>query len=175
MTQQTLGLTVDFEAKTLSGRATWTVLMTSASRELVVDTSAGLTVREAFVCGVRVEHIMRPPHSVFGVACAIPIPEPLRESGRTLTVALEYSTAPESSALQWLPPEQTAGKQRPYMFSQCQAIHARALLPCPDAPTAKFTYDATVTVPGAARPLSFEAARPLARAARLAPPAPAHS
>ena len=63
-----LGLTVDFEAKTLSGRATWTVLMTSASRELVVDTSAGLTVREAFVCGVRVEHIMRPPHSVFGVA-----------------------------------------------------------------------------------------------------------
>ena len=33
------------------------------------------------------------------------------------------------------------------MFSQCQAIHARALLPCPDAPTAKFTYDARVTVP----------------------------
>jgi leukotriene-A4 hydrolase len=33
------------------------------------------------------------------------------------------------------------------MFSQCQAIHARALLPCADAPTAKFTYEATVVVP----------------------------
>ena len=33
------------------------------------------------------------------------------------------------------------------MFSQCQAIHARSLLPCADAPTAKFTYEATVKVP----------------------------
>ena len=34
-----------------------------------------------------------------------------REVGRELTVSLEYSTGAESTALQWLPPEQTAGKQ----------------------------------------------------------------
>jgi len=142
-----LTLAVDFETKTIAGTATWTVVMSALTSELVLDTSAGLTVRKVTVCGVQVEHTMRAPHAAFGVACVIPVPEAVREVGRELSVALEYETGAESTALQWLPPEQTAGKQWPYMFSQCQAIHARALLPCPDAPTAKFTYKATVSVP----------------------------
>ena len=34
-------------------------------------------------------------------------------------------------------PSQTAGGAHPYLFTQCQAIHARALLPCQDSPAAK--------------------------------------
>lgn len=33
------------------------------------------------------------------------------------------------------------------MYSQCQAIHARSLLPCMDTPAVKFTYDASVSSP----------------------------
>ena len=36
------------------------------------------------------------------------------------SVTVEYETSPNSSALQWLEPEQTAGKKQPYLFSQCQ-------------------------------------------------------
>ena len=43
---------------------------------------------------------------------------------------MKYSTSPECSALQWLSKEQTAGGTQPYVFSQCQAIHARSMLPC---------------------------------------------
>jgi len=32
-------------------------------------------------------------------------------------------------------------------LAQCQAIHARSILPCQDCPAVKMTYDATVTVP----------------------------
>ena len=38
-----------------------------------------------------------------------------------MKITLTYTTADDASALQWLPPEQTAGKTHPYLFSQCQA------------------------------------------------------
>jgi aminopeptidase N len=58
-----------------------------------------------------------------------------------------YRTSPEASALQWLPPELTAGGQYPYLFSQCQAIHARSVIPCQDTPRARFAFDARLIVP----------------------------
>jgi leukotriene-A4 hydrolase len=42
-------------------------------------------------------------------------------------ISVFYSTTPEGEAIQWLTPEQTLGKKYPYLFSQCQAIHARTM------------------------------------------------
>lgn len=66
---------------------------------------------------------------------------------KTATIAVVYSTTAASTALQWLSPSQTADKMHPFLFTQCQAIHARSLLPCQDTPSVKATYAATVRVP----------------------------
>jgi leukotriene-A4 hydrolase len=42
-------------------------------------------------------------------------------------ISVFYQTTPEGEAIQWLTPEQTLGKKYPYLFSQCQAIHARTM------------------------------------------------
>ncbi|HVP62279.1 MAG TPA: M1 family metallopeptidase [Myxococcaceae bacterium] len=69
------------------------------------------------------------------------------------TCVIRYRTGPEASALQWLEPEQTAGGKAPFLYSQCQAIHARSVVPLQDTPRLRITYDAALTVPAALRGL----------------------
>ncbi|NUM31359.1 MAG: M1 family metallopeptidase [Bacteroidetes bacterium] len=54
-----------------------------------------------------------------------------------------------AEALQWAAKEQTSDKTDEFLYSQSQAILARSWFPCQDAPSVKFTYNATVkTKPG---------------------------
>jgi leukotriene-A4 hydrolase len=65
------------------------------------------------------------------------------------TLTLKFVTSPEARALQWLPEAQTAGGEHPFLYSQCQAIHARSVFPCQDTPSVRFTFTAEVEVPQA--------------------------
>ena len=59
-------------------------------------------------------------------------------------VEIHYSTDPTATALQWLPPELTAGGELPFMFSQSQSIHARSWVPLQDSPAVRMTYEAII-------------------------------
>ena len=62
-------------------------------------------------------------------------------------VHVYYQTTEGAEALQWLNPQQTAGKQHRFLFTQSQAILARTWVPLQDSPGIRFTYEATVKVP----------------------------
>ena len=65
----------------------------------------------------------------------------------TSTIVIEYQTSPDAAAVQWLSPEQTAGKRLPFLFTQGQAILTRTWVPTQDSPGIRQTYDATIHVP----------------------------
>ncbi|XP_014975741.2 aminopeptidase B isoform X6 [Macaca mulatta] len=47
----------------------------------------------------------------------------------------------------WLAPEQTAGKRKPFVYTQGQAVLNRAFFPCFDTPAVKYKYSALIEVP----------------------------
>uniref|UniRef100_A0A1L8DPB1 Putative aminopeptidase n=1 Tax=Nyssomyia neivai TaxID=330878 RepID=A0A1L8DPB1_9DIPT len=81
-----------------------------------------------------------------GIGSKLTIYLPTLTTGE-ITLLIDYETSPKASGLLWLSREQTSGKLHPFLFSQCQSIHARSLMPCQDTPAVKFTYTATVAHP----------------------------
>ncbi|MBM4379692.1 MAG: M1 family metallopeptidase [Deltaproteobacteria bacterium] len=95
--------------------------------------------------GQPLQRELGPPDKVLGQRLRVQLP------AGTTGVVVRYATSPSASALQWLEPGQTHGKQHPFLFSQCQALHARSVVPLQDSPAVRVTYTAELEVPAALR------------------------
>ncbi|MBC6698667.1 M1 family metallopeptidase [Hymenobacter puniceus] len=139
----TLSLAVDFDDRLLRGTATWQ-LQNAGATELLLD-SRDLRIEAVWLGtpdgGEPTTFELGAPDAVLGQ------PLRIRIQPDTTAVSIRYQTAPGAAALQWLSPEQTAGRQYPFLFTQSQAILARTWIPCQDSPGIRFTYEAQVHVP----------------------------
>ncbi|REG90473.1 hydrolase/aminopeptidase [Flavobacterium aquicola] len=137
-----LDIKVDFDTQTISGKASWQIENVSKGKEIIFDENT-LNITKVtlgddekitqFKLGKEVEFHGKPLHITI---------EP-----NTTKVNIYYNTTKESIALQWLKPEQTADKNKPFVFSQGESIWSRTWIPCQDSPGIRFTYSAKVTVP----------------------------
>jgi leukotriene A-4 hydrolase/aminopeptidase len=142
VTHVDLDVNVDFATRRLVGSACLK-LAAPASGPLDLDTRTLTITGAATPDGAPVPFELADVDAVLGARLRLMLP------AGTTAVIVTYATSPEASALQWLEPAQTDGGKHPYLFSQCQAIHARSVLPCQDSPLARFTFKATMTVPEA--------------------------
>ena len=141
VTHVALDLRADFAEKRLSGTATLTVARQHAATELVLDTRELEILRVTDGRGAALAHALAEADPILGRALRVTLPAPAEP------VVVTYRTAPTSAALQWLAPEQTAGKRLPFLYSQGQAILTRTWIPTQDSPGIRQTYEARIAVP----------------------------
>ena len=124
---------IDFDAKTLSGSATHSITITQGGtlsvlfdskcldlqpKALIFSEASGLNTNATATVSIEVG-----ASSPLGQRLSIPVPEALRTAGSSFRVKFFYSTGIDAPAIQWLDPCNTAGKLRPYVFTQVGRIY----------------------------------------------------
>jgi leukotriene-A4 hydrolase len=132
--------TINFDKKEIAAIATWHFKNEKKVNKIILDVN-GLKIEKVEVMGKTIAFTTSPKHEYLGSALQFAI-------GTTDSICtITYTIDSSAQALQWLTPAQTAGKKTPYLFTQCEAISARSIIPCWDAPSTRITYNATVQAP----------------------------
>lgn len=145
VTHVSLDLSPDFAARRLRGTARLTIERAPSATAVVLDVR-DLTIRKV------TDGDGRPLEFEIGVAKKFlgqPLTVKLRP--RVTAIAIEYETSPDAAAVQWLAPEQTAGKTTPFLFTQGESILTRTWVPTQDSPGIRQTYDAVIHAPAGVR------------------------
>ena len=146
-----LDLTADFDAKSLSGTATLDVTGRIGATSVVLD-AKNLDIRSVTDAdGRALAFALGTEDAIKGQPLTITLPA--FTSTAAQKVVIHYATRPDAAALQWLTPQQTAGGQLPYLFSQGQAILTRTWIPTQDSPGIRQTYSARIVAPDTLRPV----------------------
>ncbi|MCG8577112.1 MAG: M1 family metallopeptidase [Flavobacteriales bacterium] len=136
-----LNLSVDFEQRILNGSVVHSINNTAGTNKMIFDIRDVEISKVTLDDGTETTFEIGEADDLLGAALTVDI------SPETKEVEIFFATTPESEALQWLNPQQTAGKKHPYLFTQGQAVLTRTWIPCQDTPGNRITYSADIQVP----------------------------
>ncbi|KAI6179628.1 Leuk-A4-hydro-C domain-containing protein [Aphelenchoides besseyi] len=136
---------VNFEKKLIEGRTVLDIEAVQSTAHVLLDI-CDVEVSAVQFKGSSVEYKIE-DNGALGQKLLIELGNRLQKGDKE-KVHLTYTTSKNgATALQFMEKQLTADKKAPYLYSQCQAIHARSIVPCMDTPAVKQTYSAEVSVP----------------------------
>lgn len=136
-----LDIAVDFDNKKITGTAVHTIENINGVDEIILDTKALVIENVTIDGGQPTTYEMGEYDELLGTPLKVAI------TPETKTVEITYETTDKTEALDWLMPAQTAGKQKPFMYTQGQSIFTRSWIPVQGTPAIRITYSAKVKVP----------------------------
>jgi leukotriene-A4 hydrolase len=140
VTHVALDLGIDFAAKRIGGTATLDIQAKPNAKEIILD-DKGLEIESvADGSGKPLEWKVGKADPDLGAPLSIALRPDTRR------IVIHYKSASNADALQWLTPEQTAGKKYPFLFSQGESILNRSWIPTQDSPGIRQSWEAKVSV-----------------------------
>lgn len=140
VTHVDLDLAADFAAHVMRGTAALDIEAAPGAGEIVLDADKLAIAAITDAAGKPLPWALGEADAYKGAPLTVRI-------GKARRILIRYSSSPEASALQWLPPALTVGKAKPYLFSQGQSIHNRSWIPTQDSPGIRQSWTARITVP----------------------------
>jgi aminopeptidase N len=140
VTHVDLDLALDFARQRVGGIATLDVLAQPGVDTVVLDDDGLQIARITDAAGKELPFTVGAAQEGKGAPLRVTI-------GDSRRIRIQYTANPGAGALQWLAPEQTAGKVHPFLFSQGQAILNRSWIPTQDSPGIRQTWRARITAP----------------------------
>ena len=137
---------IDFDSKVIHG--TVKMYMTALEDgEVIVLDSRALKINSIIDSdtGDELEFLLDEQYELEALGTPLKIYKSFSK-GDEIAIVIKYDTTDEGSAVQWLDKEQTTGKKYPFMFTQCETILCRELLPIQDTPAIKITVSMGLTV-----------------------------
>ena len=139
-----LDLTVDFQNKQLKGVVRHEMKNTG-TKEAIFDVS-GLIINKVTIGSKTKElntkyELRGEKDPVLGQALWVQV------TPETELVNIYYETTEKSEALDWLDSALTSSKNKPFLYTQGQAILTRTWIPIQDVPSNRITYSAEMKVP----------------------------
>jgi len=140
VTHVDLDLTADFAAHVMRGTATLTILAEPDAKEIVLDDNGLVIAKITDAAGRPLKYTVGANDDYKGAPLTVQI-------GSARRIVVTYRSSSDASALGWLARSLTAGKKKPYLYSQGESINNRSWIPTQDSPGIRQSWTAKITVP----------------------------
>ena len=141
-----MSFNVDFKNKIVEGivKAYFTALKDG---EVIILDSKALKIISIIDgdTGEEIEYIFDKQYEIDALGVPLKIYKNFNKD-ESFAIIIKFSTTKEGTSVDWLDPEQTAGKKYPFMYSHGEPILNRELFPTQDTPAVKTPVSVSITV-----------------------------